>query len=440
MPRRRAYVPPMIQAPTMGRRLRRPVHTFALKQVPYTIQPFLLAPVIPGETMKNLLLQARAVSDPVLAPLTGWWLEHYFFYVKHRDMQQDGVAAELEQMMLNPEWDPSPVDEAGTAAETKLHYFAGNGINWTKLCLKEVVQHYFRNEGEAWDDHMMEDLPVASVVGNSWLDSVSPDATMEALDVKVPVDATPAPDEVSISDIESGLRQWQLLRFNGLTDQTYEEYLETYGVRQQQAEVHVPELLRYVRSWSYPSNTIDPTDGSAASAVSWSVAERADKDRFFTEPGFIFGVSVARPKIYFANQRGSAAFAMIDAYRWLPAVLQGDHRVSWKNIATTTGPLPTNTDANGYWIDVRDLLMYGDQFVNFLLTDGNYPTDFNVMKDMPTDALSNKRYAKVIADVKALFVTGASAYFIRQDGVVNLAIASRERDNTPGVNRQVLIG
>ena len=73
-------------APRVGRKLRSPIHRFHLRHYPFQLQPFMLAPVIPGETMKNLLLQARVVTDPIKNGLIGWWQEYYFFYVKHRDL------------------------------------------------------------------------------------------------------------------------------------------------------------------------------------------------------------------------------------------------------------------------------------------------------------------------------------------------------------------
>jgi len=88
-----------------------------------------------------------------------------------------------------------------------------------------------------------------------------------------------------------------------LTEQTYEEYLTTYGVKMPQVELHKPELIRYVRDWKYPTNTFDPTDGSAASAVVWSIAERADKRRFFTEPGFYLRVLGCAAKVYRSAQK-----------------------------------------------------------------------------------------------------------------------------------------
>ena len=92
--------------------------------------------------------------------------------------------------------------------------------------------------------------------------------------------------------------QYQYMRENAVTEATFEDYLRTFGIRAeagQKEDEHKPELIRYVRDWAYPSNTINPTDGSAASALSWAVAERADKARFIREPGFLFGVTVTRP-------------------------------------------------------------------------------------------------------------------------------------------------
>ena len=74
-------------SPRVNRKTRSPQHTWALKQRPFVITPFLLAPVLPGETFKTGVMQARCVSDPLstsrFSSIVGWWLEHYFFYVKH---------------------------------------------------------------------------------------------------------------------------------------------------------------------------------------------------------------------------------------------------------------------------------------------------------------------------------------------------------------------
>lgn len=391
----------------MGRVIRRPQHTFYIRHRPWQVQPAVIAPVLPGETMKNALLQMRAVTDPIKNPLIGWWYEFYLFYVKHRDLS---AREDFTSMVLTPGYDLSSLY---TPAKTETYHYGGT-VDWASMCLERVVEEYFRDEGEAWDGFQIGNLPIASVSGNSWLDSVTDTTVLSEGD-------TLAGGE-SAEDIDQMMRQWEFMRAAKLTNMSYEDFLKTYGVRPSLAEQHKPELLRYVRDWSYPSNTINPADGSPSSAVSWAIAERADKDRFFAEPGFVFGVAVARPKVYFSGQSGSAVGLLSDAVSWLPAVLADSPYTSLKEMPALSAPLPAST--NGYWVDVRDLFLYGDQFVNFSLTE----TDAGLVA-LPTAGLQ-KRYASA-ADADALFVDAAGGKnLVRCDGVCNLAIAGRQQDHT----------
>ena len=105
-----------------SRKLRHPKHTFNLKVKPWAIQPFMIAPVLPGETMKNLLMQSRVISDPLKSPIVGWWLDYAFFYVKHRDLDTRDFWTD---MMLNPEWAPDP-SVVTTAAAQEWYTFDGS--------------------------------------------------------------------------------------------------------------------------------------------------------------------------------------------------------------------------------------------------------------------------------------------------------------------------
>lgn len=414
----------IIQLPNQGRRLRRPQHTFQVRHLPYQIQPFCIAPVLPGETMRNLLMQSRVVTDPIRNPLIGWWIEYYFFYVKHRDLAE---RSELESMVLDPTWNAGNIDDTVDSAPF-YHQGEVNAVNFTQLCLKRVTEEFFRDEGVAWNAHIIDGVPLASITGNSWLDSVINDTDYIAPDVSVSDIDAHGDSEIYASEIERAMAQWEYLKLNGLTTQSYEEFLQTYGVRLPQVELHRPELLRFVREWSYPTNTVDPTTGAPSSAVSWSVAERADKDRFFTEPGFVFGVTVCRPKVYLSGQKGAVSHFLNDVYSWLPAVMDDNPQTSLKRFASGTGPLPGNTDA--YWIDVKDLFLYGDQFVNFALD----ATDAGLVP-LPTAGLQ-KRYVPTEADIWALFVdegegeNDPTKVLCRQDGIVNLTIAGRVQDTS----------
>lgn len=406
-------------APRMGRVMRRPQHTFQIRHRPWQIQPFMIAPVLPGETMKNLMMQARIVTDPIKNRLLGWWAEHYWFYVKHRDLDE---RDEFVNMVIEPAWTPANVDSATDV--TELYYEGGSGtgtlyINWLQKCLKRITEEYFRDEGTNWDAFKIGNLPVAKVGGSTWMHSLQPEAAVDFTDVSV---STAGDNAFTMSELTEAQRQYEWLRVNGAVSMTYEEWLATYGVKVPKAEeAHVPELLRFTRNWQYPVSAIDPTDGSAASAVTWSVMERADKDRFFKEPGFIVGVTVVRPKVYFSRQLGYAAAMMNNAYAWLPAIMSGDPTTSLKLLPDNNGLLGDIADAGGAWVDVKDLLLYGDQFVNFSLS----ATDAGFVA-LPTSALQKDYADATMAD--ALFAGAANT--IQQDGIVSLGVSGRQVDTS----------
>lgn len=398
---------------------RRPQHQFNIKAKPYEIVPFFIAPVLPGESLVNLLLQSTAVSDPIHNRLIGWHMEYYFFYVKHRGLSDYDSTGLLQSMMLDPTTDVSTLK---AAANSLPYYTFKTGMDFVSMCHKAVVTEFFRDEGEAWDVASVENYPAAQIDQERWWNSLKLEsATGDDTEL-------PGVDELEELDILPGFTthyaQWEIMRDSGLTDLTYEDYLRSYGVEVPKAQDeggtpdqrHRPELVRYVRKWAQPSNVIDPTDGSAASAVYWQIAEVANKRRFFKEPGFLYGVSVCRPKLYMGSQKGAAVGLLNDAYSWLPAVVRGMGYTSVKEVldSATEGILQNQTE--DYWLDIADLFRYGDQFVNYAMSaadnHGLALPSATMNKKYPTDAL-----------VESLFVTAGSEY-VRQDGVVHLGILS----------------
>lgn len=407
------------RAPRVGRVQRNPKHTFNLRHLPFEIQPFLIMPVIPGETLKNLTLQARTVTDPIKNGLIGWWSEYYLFYVKLRDLDQREI---FTAMMLDPDENLDAFEEA---ASVKFNHFGGS-INWAKHCLKRVVDTYFRHEDDDAVYQTAAGLPLAAVNSSSFIQSALLSDAYSLADVEVDANND---DQIMASEVDTAMRMYQFQRANNLTEMTYEDWLATYGIRTPRAETNRPELLRYLRDWQYPSNTIDPATGAPSSAVSWATRERADKDRFFSEPGFIFGVTVCRPKVYLRNLSGSAVDAMRNALSWLPAIMRDDPWTSMSRQLHGEGPLQGVADADGYWFDVKDLLLYGDDFVNFSRAD----TASN-MVSLPSADLSNKEFPSE-SDARALFVsTDAGSQFVRQDGIVDAVILGTQTDTTPNAS------
>ena len=400
----------------VGRRSRTPTHTFQVRHIPFGIQPFFIAPVLAGETMKNLLFQSRAVSDPIRNPLVGWWLEYYFFYVKLTDL-------DARDTIMNALIDPTNSMSSLNEAANIRYYHAAGGPNWTKLCLKRVVEEYFRDEGDAWDIFKVDtDIPQAMLQGETWQNSLMTSASLVNNDFNVDLNAN---STITASEIERAWSQWQLLKSGNLVDMSWEDYLRTFGVKPPEEASHRPELIRYVREWTYPTNHIDPTNGAATSAVSWGIQERADKDRFFKEPGFLFGVTVARPKVYSTKQTGSAVELMENAYAWLPAALRSDANASLVR-NTGTNSVLTGLGATEYVVDMKDLLLYGDQFLNFDATASNVNAS---QVGLPTNDLSNIRFVPA-ADINGLFVS-TDVNRVRQDGVVRLSILGAQTETSP---------
>jgi len=404
--------------PKVARKPRRPQHPFYIKSQPFAIVPFMIAPVLPGETVSNILLQSRCVTKPVKNPVIGWWKEYYFFYCKHTDL---AGSETFKNMMLDLETDITG-QQAGTANDIYYRGEASAGINWLAQCYTAIVDQYFRDDGEDTTTNTVDNYAAAKVNNDSWLDSYFVTSTLETGgDLG---DITAAAEDVTMAALDKAWTTWQFLQAQELTNQTYEEWLRAQGIRGVlAADDKKPELLRYIRDWTYPSNTVEPTTGVPASALSWAITERADKDRFISEPGFIVGITVTRPKVYRAKQKGGAYQYLDNALLWLPQSLAGNPETSLREFDEADGPLNGNQTAN-YTVDMRDLFMHGDQHANFDL-DADAT---GVAIDLPTAAGNHKYPTEAMVDT--LFVSGDAAGGIYEDGVVTLNILSRQRDHT----------
>lgn len=402
-------------APRTGRKPRYPVHNWHVRAKPFVIQPTLIAPVLAGETMKNALIQSRVVSDPIKNPLIGWHYEWFLFYVKLTDLDARDT---LTSMLINPETDISSIDD--TSAQVDW-YHSGAGINYTQMCLKRVTEEYFRNEGEAWDTWKVGNLPLASLNAKNWTDSLWTSAEYTAEDVTI---STAGDNAFTMSELDKARIQWEVLQANNLMDMTYEDYLRSFGMAPAKEVSRVPELVKSIRTWTYPTNTVEPTTGVPSSAVSWSVQERADKDRFFKEPGFLFAVTVVRPKVYM-ELSGSASSLMTSAYSWLPAIMRDTPETSVLQIPETTGSPFGATAPDGMYVDIRDLLIYGDQFLNFAAT----ATDANIV-DLPVPATLQRRYVDN-DDIVSLFAGTTPPSLVKHDGVCRFHILGTQQDETP---------
>lgn len=414
----------------MKRGTRNPEHSWHLRYRPHVVQPHMIAPVLPGETLKHALFQTRTVSDPIKNPLIGWWNEHWLFYVKLTDLyDRDKVKA----MLLNPEEDMTSLDSATNLDNYHENTSSGTDIDWVKLCMEVIVDNYFRSEGETFNTSgttitsvASNTVPLAEFKNGNFSDSFINDA-----DFITPANETltdvgsEAGAAVTIAEINNAMLRWEIMRESGLTQQTFEEYCASYyGGTAAPVDDHKPELLRYSVDWTYPTNTIDPTNGTPRSAVSWAKKWSADKARLFREPGFLFSVTTTRPKVYFSGLSSNAVMLMKSAQSWLPPSLMKDPYASMVKVAAGDAPITLNTDA--YWVDINDILQHGDQFVNFALT----ATDANIMDNPTAGGTDIGRRFPSSTNLDELFVAASPANQIREDGIAKLSIASRRHEDT----------
>lgn len=438
-----------------NRVMRRPQHRFHLRTRPFVIQPFLTAPVLAGETLRNLLMQSRVVTDPVRSPLIGWWKEYYFFYCKLSQIQ---ATTELTDMLIDWNKDMSSFADSGVKWTT---YNCDTGVKYTEMCRDKVVSKYFRDEGlgethstaaglvangtpaenvplcwvgfEDWTQSLYQNDKyldgTGDDVGESWANIMA--GTVDTSDAGQSDDPVTFAGKLRPDTISDLMWKWEVAKLQNLTKMTFEDYLRQEGIDVPSTlDIDRPELIRYVKQWQYPSNTIDPADGSPVSAVSWVFQERADKDRFFVEPGFIFGVTVCRPKVYKREQDGGAVGLLKSAATWLPQSLRHNPDSSWVVVASSDGPY-LGLGENYRW-DSRDLFLYGDQFLNF---DPSSITDVSAIDAIPGAAQDPgfaNRYPDLV-DLKALFVDESNDVLtrVREDGVVALNIAGRVEETSP---------
>jgi len=424
-----------LSAPPTERVGRYPKHTFRVNSLPFTAQPFFLAPVLPAETLSSLFFETRVVSDPVLNSIIGWKQEYYFFYVRMSDLMVD----EFKELFV----DPANADLiTSTALETTTNvlrtYAAKGSIDWADRCLTRVVDTYFRDEEEVTADHVTTTTfagsPIVQIRENTFLDSITTE--------------TDFPQGAAISgatnadDLDRLLDAFEQLRALGLSDMTYEDWLRSNGISVPHKDEGKPELLGRFSDFAYPTNTIDPSDGSPSAALSWVFKNGIRKPVFFKEPGFILGVSITRPKVYFAGLAGSAAGYMTRAWDWVPNYMAAMPETALKYFAADTGPLGDRTTAtDDYWLDMRDILTHGDQFQNvnaFNAVPATVGAEHLLALPGGLDATIPDWKYPTEAMIKSFFVDAAgTAFYVKQDGYVSLSIKGKQVDYTMGTLAQM---
>ena len=338
---------------------RRPQNPFNVITKPYQIQPVMFHPVLPGETLKSLLIQGQIWSDPLNVALknTGWWCEYNVFYVKHRDLPgyetaTDGLGKDLVDMFVSNE----SLAPHAAGAIVPWTYTPVGGVDFVKPALERVVEEFFRDEGETANAFAIDGVPIAQIYGRGRSDAFDK-LTMAAnyRDARQKLDANNDGTIYVGDEMNRAFQEWAAAHDAGLIDMTYEDWMRTYGggaggsVEPDRVDYHRPEDIAYARQFTYPTNTVEPSTGVPAVAVGWRAAHNIRKAFRFDEPGWIMVTQTVRPKVYLGHQEGLVASMMKTRDSWLPAVLHDESTVGHLTIPHTEGPLATIMAAACGW-------------------------------------------------------------------------------------------
>lgn len=383
---------------------------------PFGLYPIMCHPVLPGETLKSASAKWTVISQPLKNPFVGAWLESWLFYVKLTDLDRD-----LGQMFISDTYSTS----GWTSGSNKPPFFTASGeIAWIEKCTLRIHEAFFRTEGETVRINFGDGIPAIKLNNRSWYQNLMFEPAEVALDTTGERDHT---EQISA---------WQMLQQMQLTELSYESYLEQYGVKSMNLGIGEPEILRFTRSWTKPTNIVEPTTGTPTSAWVWNDEMKLDKDKRFDEPGFILMMAAIRPKMYQEGQEFSMIQTMWGFKDWYPAYNLVDPAAGVRRIGTDDpvfkGDLNAAEGEVQLLFDVRDLLSHGEQFINDL--SPQYQIPFS--KGWSTIGAANSadvrgEYAES-TDIQALFTGGtADTQTCLYEGITGLTIAGHVQDTTP---------
>jgi len=407
---------------TRKRVRRNPSFPLAGTMKPFGLYPVMATPVLPGETLTEFRLRRRILSLPVKHPLIGAWMETWLVFVKLTDIDHA-----LAQMFLTMDADPTDF-LAGSSSD---RFFTRTGqVDYIKLATQTIWHHYFRDESETTAP-TIDGVPMVKRRWYDWAHNLSftPDTLV--------VDDLP-------SNPEGQLTGMDIMSMMGMSEMTYEKYLQQYGVSKKAAEatLNAPEILRYSQAWTTPTNQVDPVTGAPSSAWTWSEDLKADKPKRFDEPGFLIVLSAVRPKMFTDALRYSMVGNLWGFADFFPSYNLSDPAAGIKEILTDDHVFadafgPNGEDALSLLYDHRDLLTRGEQFVNDW--SGPYTLPLVSTQRAPDDTTSIQTLRGMYpseANINGLFMEdleGAPVDARRRlyyEGICELQITGHVKDTT----------
>jgi len=422
---------PAVQVPgsrSESRVGRRPETHFDLIVKPFQIQPMCLFPVLPGETLMTCNIMLQGWTDPLKAVLKNniWHGEFYLYYVKFRDLPGwedavDDLGKDLIDMFETGE----ALTTHQVAGGTAWSYCAPGGVDYVKRALERVVECYWREEGQTWDGTasslLVDSVPIAKLWGAGRRDVHDRLTLATAYQDRRASADWDSSGTLTMDDLEMAYREWVGQKDGTELDMDYEDWARAAGGKvvarnDEREDLHVPEEIAGVREYGYVNNTVEPSTGVPAVAAGFRWKKGQRKMIRFNEWGWLLGVVCFRPKMLLLNQQGLYAGMMqsrdnffppnMDPRSWSPHILIDD----------ATGPLKATLDAGNvdYYVNLRDLMKYGEQFVNYAPAQAS-----SAFATIPNS--SGERFYPTASDAMSVFSDTTNGR-VRVSGVINCGI------------------
>lgn len=407
---------------TRTRVTRKPTFPIAGVMKPFGLYPVMATPVLPGETLQEFEQKSRQISMPVQHPLVGAWMEQWLVYVKLTDIDH-----QLAQMFISND---HPTAGFTATASSDRYYTRQGQIDYIRRCTEATWQAYFADEGE--QIRYIDDVPMIKRSNVDWTQNLMF-----------------TPDDLIVEDLPSNpegqLTGMQIMALAGMSEISYEKYLQQYGVSQSETAQMMgkPEILRYSRQWTTPVNQIDPATGAPSSAWAWAGTLKNEKPKRFDEPGFLVLFQAVRPKLFTDALRYSVVGNLWGFRDFFPAYNLTDPAAGIMEIQTDDLAFadvfgPDGAAALGILYDHRDILSHGEQFVN-TRTDSPYRVPMissqrALSESQPIQDMRGQYPS--LADINALFHESTkptpveARRFIYYEGICECTIRGHVKDTT----------
>lgn len=368
--------------PGFARRRRNPTFPMAGVMQPFGLYPLAAFPLLAGETLENLNLAGRFISQPMKHPITGAWLEQWVAVVPMRLCMSEATVTDI-----------APSTTGLTAGADRPRFFTKSGaLDTIKRAYDVVANEFFQAPGQTAPtvDGVMQ-LPR---MGVDWTENLQPKPA-SGDPTKWPEKAVT--EELTGIDLET---ERQLMEAAD-----YRRWTEQFTGVDPKSQLRA-RIIRYDREWKLPQNVIDPATGIPRSSFFWDRKMNLSKRFKAMEHSIVLVLSAWRPLMFNGLTVASYIQRMNGVLEWLPP----RNEAGWSTIGADDPIFAAafDTDNTQLIFDRSDVFARGETFINCAAADSPYPVPISANSLESAGIDSQRGKYPTAAETNTLFV-GATA-------------------------------